>query len=660
MLSKYKYDVAISVAEEDIEVAEKIAASLKARKITYYLYNEQSAESWGQHILKISLAKYGAEAKYVLVIISKAFIKKHWTSIENQIIQVFKPGKEIYILPLRLDDTPVDGISKYIAFVKWERNEEDIAEKIKSKLQKRTKKARRSQLLTAAIVLLMAGILYYLLLLTQKPAPDYSQYLAYVSKGDSLVKENKFDEAKKEYQQALRYNPADAAASRKLSLLDSATNYVRQNKMREAKSLFEIALSIPPSSELSASALSAAGVTSNPPIKITIRWNGNLLEINISGGIPFVDEKQPYKLIGLNCENCIEWKKEGSNYTAQITNNSAAGGEVTLKDRLGQFATEAVPVNPLIKSAPGVENGSTRVDASAKPPELAPGLTKEDALKGYIAAGDSLFGKNSFSEAKYEYQQARQLKPTDAGIAKKILVCDAKIAEKQTAQAKNIAKVSVAGGAFSMGTIVGNPDDGPAHTVNLNSFAMGKTEVTVAQYRTYCGLTGISMPPVPPFGWSDENPVSNVSWAEAAAYCAWVGGRLPTEAEWEYAANAAGSTLYSGSNQADAVAWHSGNSGGHPGRAGRKSPNRFGLYDMSGNVAEWCADWYGRKYYAQSSSNNPVGPAAGSEKAVRGGAYNSFINSTQDGNQLRITYRNSELPAARKPYIGFRVVWNNQ
>jgi len=147
----------------------------------------------------------------------------------------------------------------------------------------------------------------------------------------------------------------------------------------------------------------------------------------------------------------------------------------------------------------------------------------------------------------------------------------------------------------------------------------------------------------------------NVSWPKGLA-CK--GYRLPTEAEWEYAARAGEDTLYAGSNDLNEVAWHRFNAGGKTGAVGQKAANAWGLYDMSGNVFEWCWDWYGEETYQSGSRVNPVGPESGIDRVLRGGSHGGFSEHT------RLADRSSSMaaegteygPALRQHYVGFRVV----
>jgi formylglycine-generating enzyme len=170
----------------------------------------------------------------------------------------------------------------------------------------------------------------------------------------------------------------------------------------------------------------------------------------------------------------------------------------------------------------------------------------------------------------------------------------------------------------------------------IHSFYISNTEVTIAEYRKYCDSVGKPMPPQSPN--VDENgPVANITWQEAQAYCASRHGRLPTEKEWEFAASAGLSTRYSGGNNASKVAVYD---RVKPQRVGKRQRNEFCLYDMTGNVAEWCADWIDSQH---------------TMKAVRGGSYLSRINPV---NELALAYRTKASPTDRQPYIGFRVAWD--
>jgi formylglycine-generating enzyme required for sulfatase activity len=216
-------------------------------------------------------------------------------------------------------------------------------------------------------------------------------------------------------------------------------------------------------------------------------------------------------------------------------------------------------------------------------------------------------------------------------------------------------------GTFMMGCSPGdsecNDDEKPAHQVTLSKgFWMGQTEVTVAAYKRFAAAVGRPMPPEPKFfgrpvnpGWgNDAMPIVDVTWDEAQAYCRWVGGRLPTEAEWEYAARG-GSTeaRYGPINE---IAWNSGN-GAH--EVAQKPANGFGLYDVLGNVWEWVNDWYDQNYYQNSPSQDPQGPAGGQLRVLRGGSW--FGNVWRVGARyIRVSYRAGVNPSDWDGGGGFR------
>ena len=206
--------------------------------------------------------------------------------------------------------------------------------------------------------------------------------------------------------------------------------------------------------------------------------------------------------------------------------------------------------------------------------------------------------------------------------------------------------VFVAGGTFQMGSN-SESDEKPIHTVTISGFFMDKTEVTQAEYRKVMGKTPSS------FSGCDDCPVEKVSWHDANAYAKKVGKRLPTEAEWEYAArggNKSKGYAYSGSNDLDAVAWYNNNSGSKTHPVAQKQPNELGLYDMSGNVWEWCSDWYDEGYYSGSPQTDPQGSNSGKSRVLRGGSWysNDYL--------CRVAYRVRSNPDLRYYFSGFRLV----
>ena len=206
--------------------------------------------------------------------------------------------------------------------------------------------------------------------------------------------------------------------------------------------------------------------------------------------------------------------------------------------------------------------------------------------------------------------------------------------------------VYVEGGTFQMGSN-SESDEKPIHTVTISGFFMDKTEVTQAEYRKVMGKNPSN------FSGCDDCPVENVSWNDANAYAQKVGKRLPTEAEWEYAArggNKSKGYRYSGSNGngIGAAGWYDNNSDDKTHPVAQKQPNELGLYDMSGNVWEWCSDWYGS--YSSSPQNNPQGPSSGSYRVLRGGCWFDY-----DLN-CRAASRDRHNPGVRNNDYGFRLV----
>lgn len=242
--------------------------------------------------------------------------------------------------------------------------------------------------------------------------------------------------------------------------------------------------------------------------------------------------------------------------------------------------------------------------------------------------------------------------------------------------------IYVKGGTFMMGATEeqgsdADSDEKPVHEVTLSDYYIGKFEVTQGLWTAVMG----SNPSY--FKKGDDYPVEQVSWNDIQTFLTKLNqltGKtyvLPTEAQWEYAARSgrggstkvyvwcsggaiafsgsvsgsSGSgeaTKYSGSDDIDEVAWYTNNSGGSTHPVGQKQPNALGLYDMSGNVWEWCSDWYGS--YSNEAQTNPTGPSTGASRVLRGGGWH------RNARYCRVSHRGDGGPGARDLNHGFRVV----
>jgi len=210
--------------------------------------------------------------------------------------------------------------------------------------------------------------------------------------------------------------------------------------------------------------------------------------------------------------------------------------------------------------------------------------------------------------------------------------------------------VFVKGGTFMMGSNDGDSDEKPIHRVTVSDFYIGKYEVTQKEWKAVMGNN-------PSRFKGDDRPVEKVSWYDVQEFIKKLnkktGGnyRLPTEAEWEYAARGGAKSRgykYAGSNDIEEVAEYEGNNDKETKPVGGKRPNELGIYDMSGNVYEWCSDW--KAGYSSSSQTNPTGPSSGSDRVCRGGGWGS------NASYCRVALRDNLTPANSYNYLGFRLV----
>ena len=301
--------------------------------------------------------------------------------------------------------------------------------------------------------------------------------------------------------------------------------------------------------------------------------------------------------------------------------------------------------------------------------ELKAICNQRDAINKTLSAkGFDRLGSWLWSSSEYSIRDAYGISSSNGNVSicnkgysdavRAVYVLDGG-ASTSTSGSSTIAgfeMVYVKGGTFTMGATAEQgsdayDDEKPTHSVTLSDFYIGKYEVTQAQWKAVMGSN-------PSYFKGDNLPVENVSWNDIQEFIKKLNAqtgkrfRLPTEAEWEYAArggNQSKGYKYSGSNSISEVAWYDGNSGDKTHPVGQKTPNELGIYDMSGNVWEWCQDWYSSSAYSSSSQTNPTGPSSGSSRVLRGGSWYYYAR------YCRVSNRSFSGPAGRNGSSGFRL-----
>ena len=331
-------------------------------------------------------------------------------------------------------------------------------------------------------------------------------------------------------------------------------------------------------------------------------------------------------------EATAAWKQFTQKYQGRVTDDESMKEEM----------------DSIIKTA-RLESAQAQFKVLMQDASTAPADT--DAAKA-LAARWADYVKN-YSDTGHEIEKARQGVTYFTNWTPGPKLGDVRVID--LGRGVKLEMVYIRGGTFQMGSPEseqprGN-DEGPVHPVELDGFWMGKFEVTQEQYQQITGKN--------PSHFKDaKNPVEQVSWNDAKAFCDTLSQktgqafRLPTEAEWEYACRAGSQTAYSfgdSESQLGDYAWYDRNSGRRTHPVGGKRPNAWGLYDMHGNVYEWCGDWYDSDYYKNSPRKNPTGPSSGSSRVNRGG---SWISSPWG---CRSAFRYRGTPGITFNYLGFRV-----
>ena len=417
----------------------------------------------------------------------------------------------------------------------------------------------------------------------------------------------------------------------------------------------------------------------------SLRLNSSSVDVGYDGGLNSVSYRLENSLdyLKVECTTNNSWitdiKSSNNKISFTVKANSehkSRSGIITVDYGTNSYsitvkqAARPTPTFTLAKSSLTVDSsgGSYSVGYTIEHPINGASVSVSDD-KPWITNLSASGGKITFKTTDNTSTESRTgtITATYNGITRQITVTQkgfVRTGYTETAYGISMKMVWVEGGSFKMGSDIGDSDEQPVHNVTLDGYWIGATEVTQAQWESVMGTDIRQQRDKAGSSWSiygegSNYPMYYVNYDEAKEFCRRLSERtgrnytLPTEAQWEYAARGGRDGVrdnytYSGSNSIGPVAWYYGNSGIGTNPVGRKSPNQLGLYDMSGNVWEWCLDRYGE--YSSSSQANPTGPSSGDSRVLRGGSWNYGESG------CRVANRGGSFPSTRYNYYGFRVV----
>jgi formylglycine-generating enzyme required for sulfatase activity len=354
--------------------------------------------------------------------------------------------------------------------------------------------------------------------------------------------------------------------------------------------------------------------------------------------LPVYREKAKTLLNGGNWNAAVEWLKKiaaadpSDAYLSSVMEGRRHDAEQALAEKRYDDAIRECEAALAVSASPAIE--------------ALRGRARTGQVNRWLAEGDGDLARGDVHATRAAWDRVAAVDPHNAGLNERLTKLD---------------WVKIPAGTFQMGCVPADNEcsdnEKPRHAVTISKpFLMMIRPVTVAQYRRFAQATGHAVALAPAFAQGDDDPVVDVVWGDAVAYCSWAGGRLPTEAEWEYVARGGKDGLKY--PWGDSISHDDANFKGTGGRdrwkytspVGSFDANGFGLFDMAGNVWEWCADPYGEKYYASSPSIDPQGPPSGSSRVLRGGSWDF------DPKSLRISFRGWILPWGGCDSGGFRCV----